>query len=117
MQERRVEQTDRAALDEAKKAHRDTYSQAQLIAPDDVLVSASEVNKALNSVYGQVKRLDREEPDPGETVAAAFRAQAEVWDLLRAMRTVMRRDLGVAASAGDDASVHLPDRPASPPRR
>jgi hypothetical protein len=116
MQERRVEQTDGAALDEAKKAHRDTYSQAQMIAPDDVPVTASEVNKALNSVYGQVKRLEREEPDPGETVAAAFRAQAEVWDLLRAMRTVMRRDLGVA-SAGDDASVHPPDRPASPRRR
>jgi hypothetical protein len=87
-----------------------------MIAPDDVLVTASEVNKALNSVYGQVKRLEREEPDPGETVAAAFRTQAEVWDLLRAMRTVMRRDLGVA-SAGDDASVHLPDRPAGPRRR
>ncbi|GGW59515.1 hypothetical protein GCM10010503_40870 [Streptomyces lucensis JCM 4490] len=102
MQERRVEEPDRAQLDEAKRAHRDTYSQAQLIVPDDVLVPASEVNRALNRVYGQVKRLEREEPEPGETMTAAFRAQAEVWELLRALRTVMRRDLGVA-SVSDDA--------------
>ncbi|MFB7189042.1 hypothetical protein ACFCZT_27835 [Streptomyces sp. NPDC056230] len=116
MQERRVEESDRTDLDEAKRAHRDTYSQAQMIVPDDVLVSASEVNKALNRVYGQVKRLEREEPEPGETMAAAFRAQAEVWDLLRALRTVMRRDLGVA-SVSDDASVRLPTQLADPRSR
>ncbi|MFC9891909.1 hypothetical protein [Streptomyces pilosus] len=116
LQERRAEETDRAALDEAKRAHRDTYSQAQMIAPDDVLVSASEVNKALNTVYGQVKRLEREAPSPEATMAAAFRAQAEVWDLLRAMRTVMRHDLGVT-SVSDNASVHLPTRLAGPQSR
>ncbi|MFF1278626.1 hypothetical protein ACFVZC_35470 [Streptomyces marokkonensis] len=116
MQERRAEETDRAALDEAKRAHRDTYSQAQMIAPDDVLVSASEVNKALNTVYGQVKRLEREAPGPEEMMAAAFRAQAEVWDLLRAMRSVMRHDLGVT-SVSDDASVHLPTQLAGPQSR
>ncbi|MFB6990528.1 hypothetical protein [Streptomyces sp. NPDC056304] len=31
MQERRVEESDRTDLDEAKRAHRDTYSQAQMI--------------------------------------------------------------------------------------
>lgn len=116
MQERGAEETDRAALDEAKRAHRDTYSQAQMIAPDDVLVSASEVNKALTNVYGQVKRLEREAPGPEETMAAAFRAQAEVWGLLRAMRTVMRRDLGVTF-VSDDASVHLPAQLAGPQGR
>ncbi|MFH8837064.1 hypothetical protein [Streptomyces sp. NPDC017868] len=107
MQERRVEEADRAELDEAKRAHRDTYSQAQLIVPDDVLSCASAVNKALNRVYGQVKRLDREEPKPGETIAGAFSAQAEVWELLKVLRTLMRRDLGVA-SASDDAPARLP---------
>ncbi|MFI5749304.1 hypothetical protein ACIBBE_26030 [Streptomyces sp. NPDC051644] len=116
MQERGVEETDRAELDEAKRAHRDTYSQAQMIVADDVLVLASEVNKALSRVYGQVKRLEREEPEPGETMATVFRAQAEVWDLLRALRTVMRRDIGVA-SMSDDASVHLPTQPADPRSR
>ncbi|MFE0644940.1 hypothetical protein ACFW2Y_25510 [Streptomyces sp. NPDC058877] len=107
MQERRVEETDRAELDEAKRAHRDAYSQAQMIAPDEVLAPASEVNKALSGVYGQIKRLEREEPEPGETMNTAFRAQAEIWGLLRTLRTVMRHDLG-AASVGDGVPVRLP---------
>ncbi|MCZ0982764.1 hypothetical protein O1L60_38180 [Streptomyces diastatochromogenes] len=106
-------EADRAELDEAKRTHRDTYSQAQLIVPDDVLSCASAVNKALNRVYGQVKRLDREEPEAGETIATAFSAQAEVWELLKALRTLMRRDLGVA-SVGDDAVVRLPTQLADP---
>ncbi|WP_309228421.1 hypothetical protein [Streptomyces lunaelactis] len=103
MRERSVEETDREALDDAKRAHRDRHSEAQMIAPDDVLVRASEVNKALNRVYGQVKRLEREEPEPGETMATAVRAQAEIWDLLRALRAAMRHDLGVALPMSDQA--------------
>ncbi|MFE1285871.1 hypothetical protein [Streptomyces sp. NPDC058751] len=97
MRERGVEEADSEALDEAKAAHRDRYSEAQMIAPDEVLARASEVNQALSKVYGQVKRLERQEPEPGETAAAAVRAQAEIWDMLRAMRTAMRHDLGVTA--------------------
>ncbi|MEW2611194.1 hypothetical protein AB0937_13475 [Streptomyces sp. NPDC047880] len=92
-----VEEADKHALEEAKRAHRDRYSAAQMIAPDDVLARASTVNQALNKVYGQVKRMERGEPEPGETMADAFHAQAEIWDMLRAMRTMMRRDLGVSA--------------------
>ncbi|MFD0140446.1 hypothetical protein ACFVIL_41930 [Streptomyces sp. NPDC127159] len=95
MRERGVEETDREALDDAKGAHRNRYSEAQMIAPDEVLVRASEVNRALNKVYGQVKRLERQEPAPGETMATAVQAQAEIWDMLRAMRAAMRHDLGV----------------------
>ncbi|MFF9807788.1 hypothetical protein ACF1G5_22140 [Streptomyces coeruleorubidus] len=91
-----VEEADRDALDEAKRNHRDRYSAAQMIAPDEVLARAGAVNQALNKVYGQVKRLERGEPEPGETAAAAAQAQAEIWDLLRAMRATMRRDLGVS---------------------
>lgn len=69
-----------------------------MIAPDDVLACASTVNQALNRVYGQVKRLERGEPEPGETMATAVQALAEIWDLLRTMRTTMRRGLGVSAS-------------------
>ncbi|MFJ7342759.1 hypothetical protein ACIQU3_21000 [Streptomyces sp. NPDC101110] len=92
-----VEEADKDALEEAKRAHRDRYSAAQMIAPDDVLACAGTVNQALNRVYGQVKRLERGEPEPGETMADAFHAQTEIWDMLRDMRTMMRRDLGVSA--------------------
>ncbi|MFF0190826.1 hypothetical protein [Streptomyces sp. NPDC005244] len=96
MRERRVEEADKEALDDAKRVHRDRHSEAQMIAPDRVLAHASEVNQALNKVYGQVKRLDRQEPEPGETMATAVEAQAEIWGMLRAMRSAMRQDLGVA---------------------
>ncbi|MET9891625.1 hypothetical protein ABZZ47_15630 [Streptomyces sp. NPDC006465] len=95
MRERGVEETDREALEDAKRVHRDRHSEAQMIAPDGVLAHASEVNQALNKVYGQVKRLERQEPEPGEMMATAVQAQAEIWDVLRAMRTAMRHDLGV----------------------
>ncbi|MFD7262135.1 hypothetical protein [Streptomyces sp. NPDC059874] len=95
MRERTVEDADRVALDEARNAHRDRYSEAQMIAPDEVLTRASAANKALSQVYGQVKRLERGEPEPGETMESAARAQNQVWDFLRAMRHAMRQDLGV----------------------
>ncbi|MEV7526762.1 hypothetical protein [Streptomyces sp. NPDC091371] len=95
MRERTVEDADRVALDEARDAHRDRYSEAQMIAPEAVLTPASAANQALSRVYGQVKRLERGEPGPGETMEGAARAQYEVWDFLRAMRLAMRQDLGV----------------------
>ncbi|MFF5707047.1 hypothetical protein ACFY7H_31865 [Streptomyces sp. NPDC012794] len=94
--ERGAQDADREALEVAKDAHRDRYSEAQMIAPDEVLATASAVNRALTTVYGQVKRLERGAPEAGETLEAAARAQYEIWDLLRTMRTAMRRDLGVS---------------------
>ncbi|MFJ6759671.1 MULTISPECIES: hypothetical protein [unclassified Streptomyces] len=96
MRERRVEDADREALDAAKAAHRDRYSEAQMIAPDEVLARAMTVNRAINDVYGQVKRLERGAPEPGETPETASRAKDEIWGLISAMRTAMREDLGVS---------------------
>lgn len=96
MRERGVEDADREALEEAKNAHRDRYSEAQMIAPDEILRRASVVNQALNKAYGQVKRLERGDPGPGETMETSAQAQYEVWGMLRAMRSAMRHDLGVS---------------------
>ncbi|MEW2417038.1 hypothetical protein AB0953_25360 [Streptomyces sp. NPDC046866] len=96
MRERGVDESDSDALEEAKNAHRDRYSEAQMIAPDEVLSRASAVNQALNKIYGQVKRLERGVPQPGETMETAAHAQYEVWELLRTLRTAMRQDLGVS---------------------
>ncbi|MFB7463560.1 hypothetical protein ACFCZ1_08640 [Streptomyces sp. NPDC056224] len=112
--ERRVEESDSRALEEAKNAHRDRYSEAQMTASDDVLMRASIVNQALTTVYGQVKRLERGAPGPGETRETAARAQHEVWDFLRAMRAAMRHDLGLS----DEAESRRADpRAASPDGR
>ncbi|WP_327416579.1 hypothetical protein [Streptomyces sp. NBC_01233] len=96
MSERGVEDADREALDAAKNTHRDRYSEAQMIAPDEVLEWAKAVNRALNEVYGQVKRLERGAPAPGETAETAARAQYAVWERIAAMRAAMRQDLGVS---------------------
>lgn len=96
MRERGVEDVNSDALEEAKNAHRDRYSEAQMIAPEEVLRRASVVNQALNKVYGQVKRLERGAPEPGETMETAAQAQYEVWEMLRTMRTAMRHDLGIS---------------------
>ncbi|MFD8147692.1 hypothetical protein [Streptomyces sp. NPDC059708] len=97
MREQGVQDADREALDAAKAAHRDTYSEAQMIAPDGVLAAVTAANHALTLVYGQVKRLERDAPEAGETMETASRAQQEIWDLLREMRAAMRADLGVAS--------------------
>ncbi|WP_406116254.1 hypothetical protein [Streptomyces sp. NBC_01014] len=95
LRERGAEDADIDALDKAKNAHRDRYSEAQMIAPEAVLGRASAVNQALTKVYGQVKRLEQDAPGPGEAMETASRAQYEIWDVLRAMRRAMRDDLGV----------------------
>ncbi|GGR29147.1 hypothetical protein GCM10010497_34340 [Streptomyces cinereoruber] len=99
MRERAVEESDVEALEQAKADHRDRHSEAQMIAPDAVLARMSRVNRALSGVYGQVKRLERGAPEPGETTATAARDQAEIWNLLQAMRAAMRHDLGVTPEA------------------
>ncbi|MGW7327805.1 hypothetical protein ACWGIU_04140, partial [Streptomyces sp. NPDC054840] len=96
MRERGIEDVDRTALDAAKDAFRDRYSEAQMIAPDHVLAPATSVHHGLTAVYGQVKRLERGAPDPGESMESAARAQHGLWDPLREMRAAMRADLGVA---------------------
>lgn len=96
IRERDVAEGDTDALEEAKNAHRDRYSEAQMIAPEEVLARASVVNQALNKVYGQVKRLERGAPEPGETMEPAAQAQYAVWEMLQAMRAAMRHDLGVS---------------------
>ncbi|MFI7018626.1 hypothetical protein [Streptomyces sp. NPDC050164] len=88
------------ALEAAKNAHRDRWSEALMIAPDAVVTPAGEVNGALTRVYGQVKRLEQGNPRPGETLRSAAEAQHGVWTLIAAMREAMRRDLGVTGDRG-----------------
>ncbi|MFJ9545242.1 hypothetical protein [Streptomyces erythrochromogenes] len=71
-----------------------------MIAPDRVLGAASAVDHALSGVYGQVKRLERGDPEEGGTMADVSAAQQEIWALLREMRAAMRADLGVSDGTG-----------------
>ncbi|MFF8867684.1 hypothetical protein ACF08B_37215 [Streptomyces sp. NPDC015139] len=99
---------DVAALEAAKDAYRDRWSEALMIAPDAVIVAAHALSDALTGVYGQVKRLEQGNCRPGETLRSAAQAQHALWSSIRVMREAMRRDLGVTADAGDEARRHPP---------
>ncbi|MFC9681033.1 hypothetical protein [Streptomyces sp. NPDC056948] len=96
------------SLEAAKDTYRDRWSEALMIAPDAVLTPAGEVNRALNAVYGQVKRLEQGNPRPGESLHSAAVAQHGIWSLIAAAREAMRRDLDVT---GSGVRLRSPDDP------
>ncbi|MFE9113056.1 hypothetical protein ACFYN9_25990 [Streptomyces collinus] len=100
MRDRTPGDEDVQALESAKGAYRDRWSEALMIAPDGVVAPAQEVNRALNKVYGHVKRLEQGNQRPGEDLHAAAVAQHGIWSLVADMRDQMRRDLGVTGEAG-----------------
>lgn len=97
-----------AALEAAKDAYRDRWSETLMTAPDAVIVPAHDLSDALTGVYGQVKRLEQGNCRPGETLLSAAEAQHALWSSIRVMREAMRRDLGISADTGDEASPHPP---------
>ncbi|WP_431676648.1 hypothetical protein [Kitasatospora sp. KL5] len=99
------------ALESAKDAHRDRWSETLMIAPDTVIGPANELNDALTRVYGQIKRLEQGTPRRGETLRSAAEAQHALWPLIRAAREAMRGDLGVTGAAPWPRSSS-PDDPA-----
>ncbi|MFJ9626307.1 hypothetical protein ACIRU8_01285 [Streptomyces sp. NPDC101175] len=95
MRDRTAEAEDVQALERSKDTYRDRWSEALMIASDPVVAAAHDVNEALTSVYGQVKRLEQGNPRPGETPRSAAEAQHALWSLIDTMRKSMRADLGV----------------------
>ncbi|MFJ9588187.1 hypothetical protein [Streptomyces acidicola] len=95
MRDRTAEAEDIQALEGIKDTYRDRWSEALMIASDTVVPSAHDVNEALTTVYGQVKRLEQGNPRPGENLRSAAEAQHSLWSQIDAMRDSMRCDLGV----------------------
>ncbi|MFI0258415.1 hypothetical protein ACH4OW_05150 [Streptomyces sp. NPDC017056] len=95
IRDRAVADEDVRALEGAKDAQRNGWSEAIMIAPGAVLAAAREVNGALTRVHGQVKRLEQGNPRPGETLQTAAEAQQALWPLIHAMGDAMRHDLGI----------------------
>ncbi|MFJ6787682.1 hypothetical protein [Streptomyces angustmyceticus] len=108
LRDRTLGREDVSALEGVKDAYRDRWSEALMVAPDAVIVSASELNGALTGVYGQIKRLEQGNPRPGETLQSAAEAQHALWFLTGVMREAMRRDLGVTADADEEAARRTP---------
>lgn len=86
----------REKVEEARREHRARHAEAQMIVPDPVLTAAREVNSQLGALYGVLKRIDSGSPEEGETVEEADDMRLKAWEPIATMRTVMRRDLGIA---------------------
>ncbi|MGA5821324.1 hypothetical protein ACPC54_26060 [Kitasatospora sp. NPDC094028] len=90
----------REEVEGARREHRASHAEGQMILPDEILEVASAVNLHLGRLYGVLRRLDLGNPGAGETVELADSMRARSWDLLAAMRLAMRADLGVSSPQG-----------------
>lgn len=83
-------------LEASRLAFRDSYAEAQMVAPDTVLRSCSTAKKQLNTAYGSLRKFCA---DPS-TYAAELASleggfQRDVWPHVGAMKRTMRIDLGI----------------------
>ncbi|MER8059995.1 MULTISPECIES: hypothetical protein [unclassified Streptomyces] len=96
----RSEDVEPAILDAAKEAWSEEYSQAQMALPQDVLETASTLNRALGVGYSVVKQLPSS-PDLDEAYS-----RAKAWfsgplsDGVYLLRVTLRYDLGVEVEPG-----------------
>lgn len=90
-------------LEASRIAQRDSYAEAEMVVPDDVLVAATDAGHRLNAGYGQLKRLSASAPYDQEELSAFAAGVGDSWSQLAVMQRQMRLDLGVDSGtrAGD----------------
>ncbi|KJS60422.1 hypothetical protein VM95_21390 [Streptomyces rubellomurinus] len=82
-------------LEACRAAHRASYAEAQMIVPFAVLESLRVANAGLNAAYGKLKRVERQDAEPGESLQEVQDSIPGLWECLSEMRWQMRRDLGI----------------------
>ncbi|WP_326843311.1 hypothetical protein OHB33_29105 [Streptomyces sp. NBC_01558] len=94
---RRGEVTDalRADLEVARQAHHSAFAEVQMVASPDVLGELDVMAKALSEGYRRTKCLEEGTPDPDDSFEVIEQYLQWIWDRWKAMRNVMRADLGV----------------------
>ncbi len=86
---------DRTRLEESRREYRDRYAAAQMIVPLRIMEASRELNKVLAEVDATAKRLDRGLAEEGESAARLIVMMRHAEPRLVAMRTLMRKDLGI----------------------
>jgi NAD dependent epimerase/dehydratase family/TAF6 C-terminal HEAT repeat domain len=89
------------SLDAARTAYRNAYAQAQMTVSATVLDALRTANRTLGTLYGALMRLASDPSVPG----ASERVEEGVrlgWAHLTELRTSLRADLGLGASAHGD---------------
>lgn len=89
---------DRTRLEESRREYRDRYAAAQMIVPLRIMEASRELNKVLAVVDAAAKRLDRGLAEEGESAARLIVMMRQAEPRLVAMRTLMRKDLGIEDS-------------------
>jgi hypothetical protein len=88
--------SDRAEVENIRRAYRDRYAEVQMIVPERVVDAVRAVNKILAEADAAAKRLDRGIPRENESPELILTALKEAEPKLTALTYIMRADLGVA---------------------
>ncbi|MGX2995939.1 hypothetical protein JNUCC64_16910 [Streptomyces sp. JNUCC 64] len=92
-----------AEVEKHRAVYRESYAQAQMVVPDEVLAAAGRSNAALSGLHGLLKRLANGTAREGESLETAGAGIDAARDLLHELREVMRTDLGIAGPSGPPA--------------
>ncbi|WP_458245401.1 hypothetical protein [Streptomyces sp. MAI_2237] len=91
-------------LEASRIAQRDSYAEAEMLVPDDVLAAATDAGHRLNTGYGLLKRAATTTPYDHEDLSAFAAGVDESWSQLAVMQQQMRQALGIESGMnGDDA--------------
>ncbi|MCF4138362.1 hypothetical protein L1856_19060 [Streptomyces sp. Tue 6430] len=83
-------------LEASRSAYRDTYSEAQMIAPRPVLHASSVAKTRLNNAYGKIKQLGPSlSGRTAELQALEDELHQKVWPYVGEQKVAMRSDLGI----------------------
>ncbi|MFI8072953.1 hypothetical protein ACIF85_29775 [Streptomyces sp. NPDC086033] len=107
---RRSEVTDalRADLEVARQAHHSAFAEVQMVASPDVLSELDVMADALSEGYRRTKCLEEGTPDPDDSFEVIEQYLQWIWDRWKAMRDVMRTDLGVHNAAASPPRTGAP---------
>jgi hypothetical protein len=99
--ERTPDETDRAALGEARRAYSTVVAEMQIMAADPVLTAMEEITSRLSSAFDAVKKLELGAPKPGWSFDETRAELLSLWDHWGPLRQAIRSDLGIHSLHGD----------------
>lgn len=81
-------------LEVSRIAQRDSYAEAEMVVPDEVLAAAAAAGHRLNAGYGLLKRISATAQYAPEELSSFAAGVDEAWSQLAVMQQQMRRALG-----------------------
>ncbi|MZE76716.1 hypothetical protein GTY57_06690 [Streptomyces sp. SID5475] len=92
-------------LEARRTTLRESYAEAQMIVPLQVMAGAGAASRRLNAGYGRLKQIAASTPYNQEDVNTFEAGVEQSWALLSEMRQQMRFDLGVDTEPASDTDL------------